>query len=102
MMPSICTFCNEETEDICHVFWECMFTQHLWQKVYKYIFKTKEPVKLSVYLRVDDVKERLIIFKFKKCIYLSQLECIIPTYDRFIRYLNGVKHMEFLVTEKKK
>ena len=29
----ICTFCNEETEDICHVFWECMFTQHFWQKV---------------------------------------------------------------------
>ena len=85
----ICTFCNEETEDICHVFLECMFTQHLWQKVYKYICKTKEPVKLSVYLGVDDVKECFIIFECKNNIYLSQLECIIPTYDRFIRYLDA-------------
>ena len=98
----ICTFCHEETEDICHVFLECMFTQHLWHKVYiEYIFKTREPVKLSVYLGVDDVKECLIIFECKKIIYLSQLECIIPTYDRFIRYLDGVRHMEFLVAEKK-
>ena len=58
----ICTFCNKETEDICHVFWECMFTQHLWQKVYKYIFQTGAPVKLSIYLGFDDVKECLIIF----------------------------------------
>ena len=57
----ICTFCNEE-KDICHVFWECMFTQHLWQKVYKYIFITGAPVKLSIYLGVDDVKEGLLIF----------------------------------------
>ena len=86
----------------CHVFWECMFTQHLWQKVYKYIFKTKEPVNLPIYLGVDDVKEGLIIIQCKKIIYLSQiLECIIPTYNRFITYLHGVKHMEFLVAEKR-
>ena len=40
-------------------------------------------------------------FLLKKDIYLSQLECIIPTYDRFIRYLDGVKHIELLVAEKK-
>ena len=78
-----------------------MFTQHLWQKVYKYIFKTGAPLKFSIYLGVDDVKECLFIFECKKNIYLSQLECIIPTYDRFISYLNGVKHMELLVAEKK-
>ena len=43
----------------------------------------------------------MIIFECKKCIYLSQLECIIPIYDRFIKYLDGIKHMEFLVAEKK-
>ena len=62
-----------------------MFSQHLWHKVYKYIYKTGAPLKLSIYLGVNDVKECLIIFECKQIIYLSQLECIIPTYDRFIR-----------------
>ena len=97
----ICIFCNEEIEDICHVFWECMFTQHFWQKVYKYILITKQPLKLSVYLRVNDVKEFFIIFECKQIIYLSQVKCRLPTYDKFIRYLDAAKHMEFLVAEKK-
>ena len=96
----MCTFCNEETEEICHLFWECMFTQQLWKNVYRYIIKKNEPDKMAIFLGVDDVKECLIIFVCKKYIYISQLDCTIPTYDEFLRHLNKFKHMEFLVAEK--
>ena len=37
----ICTFCNEETEDICHVFGECIFTQHLCRRFISIFLKQK-------------------------------------------------------------
>ena len=64
----ICTFCNEEIDDICHVFWECMSGKGF----ISIILKQKNQWNCRKNLGADDVKECLIMFECKQFFYLSQ------------------------------
>ena len=69
----ICTFCNEEIEDVCHLFCACRFTQMFWNEFLKDILHGKQLTKMIYFF------ERIIgrqIFTAKKCYNARSAETV--------------------------
>ena len=45
----LCTFCIEEIEDLCPLFWDCRFTQLFWMDLKKYILHGKQVTKNDIF-----------------------------------------------------
>ena len=60
------TFCNEEIEDLGHLFWECHFTQLFWNDFLNNILLGKQVTKNDIFFGTENMKESFQIFSAKK------------------------------------
>ena len=77
---SLCTFCNEEIEDLCH----CRFTQLFW----------------TDFFGTANMKESFLIFSAKQIIYISRFAETIPLLHEFKMHIENVKNLEYIITKK--
>ena len=64
-----CTFCNEEIEYICHLFWGCLFTELFWKEFLKECLQRKQLAKMIYFL-----SESFQIFSAKKSNSMQHLQ----------------------------
>ena len=64
----LCTFCNEEIEDLGYLFWECRFTQLFWKDFLKDILHGKQVTKIFCHLFPIVTRYKFFISRFTgKC-----------------------------------
>ena len=102
-----CTFCDQETESILHLFWECDFVKIFWQQVFSHC-KVNETVilnfdKTEVLLGTKNVKPvlNLIFILGKKYINACKYGNIIPNLYGFMNIVKKTKQIEKSIAQKK-
>ena len=99
------TFCQDETEKLLHLFWECEKTQSFWNSLFTWLqscqMKTNDKpshVATTLGLRLDKSKYKLQInFSFpvaKYYIWVCKLKGLIPKLDDFLGYLKYIYQIE--------
>ena len=87
---TLCDFCKQEKETVCHLFYECRFAVGFWKDFERYWEqKTAEPLRLirkEIILGIPNLKADLLnycILLAKKFILNSKLNNIYPTFKHF-------------------
>ena len=96
----LCTFCNEQIEDLCHLFCECCFTQLFWTDFLKDILHGKQVTKNGIFFGTENRKESSLIFSSKKNIYISRFAETITLFHEFKIDIENVKKIDESITKK--
>ncbi len=102
---TVCSFCNVDSETLCHVYWECNATQIFWKELENWIIRNIqnfEITKTLVWFGVLGDKPLLnhIIFSAKRHIYTCALKKIIPKMDNFLKVLKDIYIVEKFIARR--
>ena len=98
-LTDICTFCEQNTESLIHLFWDCKYVQNVWQKIQHWLIQHQIkpqdfPLTLSTCLGLVDSTEdillqhALLIGRYH--IYSSKIKKTLPNLQVFSQtFLNG-------------
>ena len=93
------TFCNEEIEDLCPLFWECRVTQLFWKDFIKDILHGKQVTKNDIFFWNGEYEGEFLDFLAKKSIiYISRFAETILLFHEFKMYIENVKILEHSLT----
>jgi hypothetical protein len=93
---NLCRLCKKEQENLCHMFWSCIFVQQFWKD-----FNTYMSVKLNMlvskeeaFLGVANTVVNTILVNTKVFIYNSFLNDRIPKLNVFLHFLSRIINIE--------
>ncbi len=102
----LCSFCKTDSENILHVFYECQTVSNFWQKVENFInshFDSNLRItKYSVMFGSDSNTHIVnhILLLAKRFIYISSLQQISPSFDRFLTSIKDICKIEQFIANK--
>ena len=100
----LCTFCDNITEDIPHLFWECPEIRVFWEHVQNNLLKNQVNLNLINiilgFLDIDLVKLNFVILHAKYFIYKCKLNNCIPRYIAFVGTFKSCKETERCISSK--
>ena len=95
---NLCTFCNQELENIPHLFWQCGTSAQFWKKVQDNIFKKKVTLTMKDVLMgildVDYCHYNFVVLQGKKFIYNARCNKNKLDIQGFKGMLNNVAETE--------
>jgi len=99
-----CTFCNNKTEDIPHLFWECTVTAAFWKQVQTILMNNRVVLDmrgtLLGYLDIVNSKFNFVILYAKYFIYCCKINNHNPRLTVFIERLKSYKETERYIAYK--
>ena len=102
-----CSFCNEDTESLSHLFWYCKIIKSFWKKIMNWmvsIFDTNIDFKVEEILFFCPLSEPIpfnfIFLLARQHIYFCRNKQICPNLFSFINYLNETKQMELSIAKR--
>lgn len=98
---NMCSFCNEDEEDISHLFWECIFSRQFWRDFEMFYCNSQKFTKNDVFLGVECKYTTNYIFLARNFIFKCRLDNITPQLRLFHSYANTFKNLEFEIARKK-
>ena len=100
---AVCSYCNEENEDIVHMFWTCRCTQEFWQ-LFKQYCEPKLDIHLNintVFLGADDNIVSNLLFVAKRFIYNKRIHQEQLTLANFKAQLFKQRNVEHVIAKSK-
>ena len=107
---SLCDFCNQNDETICHLFWECPYVQHFWDDLAtRFVSKLPHACNLSLSKELilfgckENVKTDkpfdLLLLAAKYHIYLCKFSETLPSFDIFLKQFKLRYRLEKLYSD---
>jgi len=102
-----CTFCNNETETLLHLFVECVKVRPLWKKIIDELLPpyginalSSKDILLGIILEKENNVINHIIIEAKYHIHVCRLEKTLPVYNRLINRLKITESIEKEIASK--
>ena len=94
---SACTFCDQNIENLSHLFWECPEIVRFWKNLNEY-FSDKSGIiltKNNVYFGAENESMTVIAFYGKRYIYKCKFDSKLPTVQGLLNTLMYYKRIEY-------
>ena len=98
-----CSFCEDESETIIHLFWECKFTKEFWSttriwiKQHLQLTTASNLTQLTCFGLVDNTSNLLLhhtLLIARRYIFSCKMKNTLPKYQNFARLVENVREIE--------
>lgn len=97
----LCKWCNDGTEDLLHVFWECTFVIQFWHYFERWCkdmqFTELSLTKHDVFFGVDDILLCTLIFAAKRHLHQAIFANRPPSFEAYKRQVENMKKVELRI-----
>ena len=98
-----CTYCDNDKEDIVHMFWECTVTKRFWRDFSSFCCNARlhneEVTKEDVFLGTKENPLCTLIFTAKRYIYNKRVHVELFTFSLFKMVMRQYKNKEFSIAK---
>ena len=100
----VCTFCNNATESICHLFWQCPSTQFFIKEILSHLrrnYNMNLNINAKNWFFLTDLShlEVLVVTVAKATIHRSRLQTVKPSVDAMLHVLKSEAKIEYYVAK---
>jgi hypothetical protein len=100
-----CMYCDNDKEDITHMFWNCIVTRRFWRDFSKFFSDVElcngEITKEDVFLGAEENIVCTLIFVAKRYIYNKRIHEEVYTFNLFKVVMHQYKNIEFRIAKDK-
>ena len=107
-LTDTCTFCEQNSETLIHLFWDCVYTQTFWQNFQSWLiqhqvkpntFVLSLPICLGLVDNIEDVLLHHALLTARFHIYLSKIKKNLPNIEIFSKIFIKCQEIERLYVQ---